>query len=888
MSLYSQNISNNPLSLDGLITGQFDAVYINGQPVSANSVPYSGATGNVDLNNKNLTNINTLAVNTSLALNIPTYGTFSITNSDGTKTFMTVVNSSGTTTGGVTSFYGGLQLYDQFGGLRLSTDAYGNITLSATITANSGTSTFYNFIVNGDLNLPHLSAGFLSVNSSGIVTSSSTPPITQTATSTNAIFYPLFSSTNTTGTASLYVDSFGRLKYNASTSSLSSTNMSCTTMTATGTLTGDSLTLTSLLNGFLYMGGTGIASIVQAIFKTGTTSDVSPNLLLAGGGAFQISDTGNTQSYFAVTSAGISASLPITLSGSPLFFYYNAGGNMIRLKAQKFTSYPYTITDDNGQTFITFNTSITSPPTQGNMLINTAINVADPTNTEFYFQLERGRQRWMTYSGTYGYYTWGIDGLNAMTLNTSLLNVVKPCTMTSLTINSSGCNLSVNGIGSIYTGNRFMPVTGSYMSAGSLCIGSYSASYGGGTGTSNIAGFILETQNGGNQEIAIHDYGATVKSFMYYSGAEQRIYLGRDMGNGWGACSIAVRSNLTSRVVSTASANYISFYNQGGNATSFIGCENASGTGLFGSGFAYGLSLGTVNDGAIGLFQSNSLINTISRGGGVIVYNMAAGYPWALSLGGTQRLRVQDDRVDITLSAGQQIAFDNSKFYTNRPIIVQANDSSLTTYGPNSTWGAYLKVGSGPYAGGYLTASITSTNGNNHIDAGTSGNAIYLNYYNAGYMSSVTYYWGSFSYGSDERYKENIITADNELCYNNIKKIRIVRYNFTSGDIFERCTGNDKKRLGVLAQELETVFPKSVTETEDPETKKPFKAIDTRQMYYTLVGCVQELQNRVETLTTKCNKYEEQITVLQSQNDLFMKQLIDLTNQMNELTKKIL
>jgi hypothetical protein len=59
MSLYSQNVSNNPLSLDGLIVGNFDQIYVDGQPVvptdTSGLVPYVGATTAVNLNNKKIT-----------------------------------------------------------------------------------------------------------------------------------------------------------------------------------------------------------------------------------------------------------------------------------------------------------------------------------------------------------------------------------------------------------------------------------------------------------------------------------------------------------------------------------------------------------------------------------------------------------------------------------------------------------------------------------------------------------------------------------------------------------------------------------------------------------------------------------------------------------------
>jgi len=60
MSLYSQNISNQPLTLNGLVTGNFDVLYVDGSQVNTNVVPYTGATMAVDLNNQNLSSVNTL------------------------------------------------------------------------------------------------------------------------------------------------------------------------------------------------------------------------------------------------------------------------------------------------------------------------------------------------------------------------------------------------------------------------------------------------------------------------------------------------------------------------------------------------------------------------------------------------------------------------------------------------------------------------------------------------------------------------------------------------------------------------------------------------------------------------------------------------------------
>lgn len=49
MSLYSNAPSSNPLALDGLVSGVFDTLYVDGQPVEGNGVPYVGAVADVDL-----------------------------------------------------------------------------------------------------------------------------------------------------------------------------------------------------------------------------------------------------------------------------------------------------------------------------------------------------------------------------------------------------------------------------------------------------------------------------------------------------------------------------------------------------------------------------------------------------------------------------------------------------------------------------------------------------------------------------------------------------------------------------------------------------------------------------------------------------------------------
>lgn len=83
----------------------------------------------------------------------------------------------------------------------------------------------------------------------------------------------------------------------------------------------------------------------------------------------------------------------------------------------------------------------------------------------------------------------------------------------------------------IYGGGTFAVPTG-FMAAGSLTIGATDKNYGGATNgwTSNTAGLLLECSD--YTEMAVHDAGTRLASFMYYNGPANVFIIGRDMGNG--------------------------------------------------------------------------------------------------------------------------------------------------------------------------------------------------------------------------------------------------------------------------------------------------------------------------------------------------------------------
>lgn len=67
---------------------------------------------------------------------------------------------------------------------------------------------------------------------------------------------------------------------------------------------------------------------------------------------------------------------------------------------------------------------------------------------------------------------------------------------------------------------------------------------------------------------------------------------------------------------------------------------------------------------------------------------------------------------------------------------VYVSGNNFIDFGPNSSWGATLRVGGNGHSGGGR-ASVVTTNGNLHLD-GSNNNGVYLNWYNSG--TSGTYF----------------------------------------------------------------------------------------------------------------------------------------------------
>jgi hypothetical protein len=107
----------------------------------------------------------------------------------------------------------------------------------------------------------------------------------------------------------------------------------------------------------------------------------------------------------------------------------------------------------------------------------------------------------------------------------------------------------------------------------------------------------------------------------------------------------------------------------------------------------------------------------------------------------------------------------------------------------------------------------------------------------------------TWSTGSDERVKDNIEDADIDICYSNIKGLKLKRFEWSS-NIYPNV--QDRHSIGFIAQEVKHVFPKAISYTNDYGLED-FHNLDSDQIIKCLYGSVQKLIEKVEALESVQN-----------------------------------
>jgi Chaperone of endosialidase len=210
--------------------------------------------------------------------------------------------------------------------------------------------------------------------------------------------------------------------------------------------------------------------------------------------------------------------------------------------------------------------------------------------------------------------------------------------------------------------------------------------------------------------------------------------------------------------------------------------------------------------------------------GGLFFYTGIGGQPGGYldgrNAGGVQTLA-------LALGFDQRAYFaGNVGIGTTNPsykLHVSNGDSSYSYFGPNGTWGAYLKVGTGTAYASSGVASINCSNGNLHLDPATGGYYIYFNYFNPGgyganygqvnsygsfYNNGVGLFTGDITaFYSDERLKTKTGTLSGALD----KVCSLDTFTYVPNELAKSIGYTDEKeRLGLSAQQVQKVAPQVV------------------------------------------------------------------------------
>jgi hypothetical protein len=251
---------------------------------------------------------------------------------------------------------------------------------------------------------------------------------------------------------------------------------------------------------------------------------------------------------------------------------------------------------------------------------------------------------------------------------------------------------------------------------------------------------------------------------------------------------------------------------------------NAAALAGYSGNFAW-LGCNWVNDGS-----SNKYINT----GFATLYEQSSGqHVWLTAPSGTAGNAITFTQAMTLDSSGALLVGTTTKLSEKLDVRGTAlgNDTALIQNDNSTTFASSVLT---------LGATRTTTNSTfNFLTCVTQGVAYRLYIRDSGNVQNQNNSYGAIS---DIKLKENIVDATPKLA--KLNQVRVVNYNLI---------GEGQKQLGVIAQELEQVFPGMVEETPDRDADGNDLGTVTKAVKYSvfvpmLIKAIQEQQQMINEL----------------------------------------
>lgn len=112
---------------------------------------------------------------------------------------------------------------------------------------------------------------------------------------------------------------------------------------------------------------------------------------------------------------------------------------------------------------------------------------------------------------------------------------------------------------------------------------------------------------------------------------------------------------------------------------------------------------------------------------------------------------------------------------------------------------------------------------------------------------------------SDKRLKDDIEGADLDRCYEIVKELPLKHYSWKP-IVVQDSSIEDRTKLGWIAQDVQSVFPKAV-KTQELYGISNCMTLDADQLYAAMYGCIQKLQEKVEVLEEENRRIKEALNI---------------------------
>ena len=147
---------------------------------------------------------------------------------------------------------------------------------------------------------------------------------------------------------------------------------------------------------------------------------------------------------------------------------------------------------------------------------------------------------------------------------------------------------------------------------------------------------------------------------------------------------------------------------------------------------------------------------------------------------------------------------------------------------------------------------------------------------------------GTWDTPSDVRLKEDIVDADVDVCYDNVKNLPLVYYKWRD-DVFPEESVHDRHKLGWIAQDVQQVFPRAVKEMAAYGLGDCL-TLNADQVYAATYGAVQKLIRVSEGHTEGLKAHAELLASHDAQVDeiaALKTQVATLTDELAALKKMV-